>query len=85
MNCQDLFSLKNKKKKNNFECRLLQILLGALRVKGENENTKRCLTLPMCKPVKLQKYKCRYPENVTITKQRLPEAPEEGGMRNKQQ
>ena len=32
MKCQDLFSLKNKK--INFECRLLQILLGALRVKG---------------------------------------------------
>ena len=31
MKCQDLFSLKNKKKKF-FECRLLQILLGALRV-----------------------------------------------------
>ena len=30
MKCQDLFSLKNK---NFFECRLLQILLGALRVK----------------------------------------------------
>ena len=30
MKCQDLFSLKNKKK---FECHLLQILLGALRVK----------------------------------------------------
>ena len=29
MKCQDLFSLKNKKK---FECRLLQILLGVLRV-----------------------------------------------------
>ena len=29
MKCQDLFSLKNKKK---FECCLLQILLGALRV-----------------------------------------------------
>ena len=32
MKCQDLFSLKNKKKKKKFECRLLQILLGALRV-----------------------------------------------------
>ena len=32
MKCQDLFSLKNKKKKN-LECHLLQILLGALRVK----------------------------------------------------
>ena len=32
MKYQDLFSLKNKKKKN-LECRLLQILLGALRVK----------------------------------------------------
>ena len=32
MKYQDLFSLKNKKK--NFECRLLQILLGALRVKS---------------------------------------------------
>ena len=30
MKCQDFFSLKNKKKK--LECRLLQILLGALRV-----------------------------------------------------
>ena len=30
MKCQDLFSLKNEKKK--FECCLLQILLGALRV-----------------------------------------------------
>ena len=30
MKCQDLVSLKNKKKV--FECRLLQILLGALRV-----------------------------------------------------
>ena len=29
MKCQDLFSLNNKK---NLECRLLQILLGALRV-----------------------------------------------------
>ena len=36
MKCQDLFSLKKKKKKKkkkNLECRLLQILLGALRVK----------------------------------------------------
>ena len=32
MKCQDLFSLKNEKKK--LECRLLQILLGALRVKS---------------------------------------------------
>ena len=32
MKCQDLFSLKNLRNKNN--CRLLQILLGALRVKG---------------------------------------------------
>ena len=31
MKCQDLFSLK-KKKKENLECRLLQILLGTLRV-----------------------------------------------------
>ena len=31
MKCQDLFSLKNKDK--NLECCLLQILLGALRVK----------------------------------------------------
>ena len=31
MKCRDLFSLKNNKK--NFECCLLQILLGALRVK----------------------------------------------------
>ena len=31
MKCQDLFSLKNIKK---IECRLLQILLGTLRVKG---------------------------------------------------
>ena len=31
MKSQDLFSLKNKKK---LECRLLQILLGALRVNG---------------------------------------------------
>ena len=33
MKCQDLFSLKNEKKKKKFVCRLLQILLGALRVK----------------------------------------------------
>ena len=32
MKCQDLFSLK-KKEKEKIECRLLQILLGALRVK----------------------------------------------------
>ena len=32
MKCLDLFSLKNNKKKK-FECRLLQILLGAFRVK----------------------------------------------------
>ena len=31
MKCQDLFSLKNKKK-NNLECHLLQILLGALSI-----------------------------------------------------
>ena len=35
MKCQDLFSLK-KKKKNFFECYLLQILLGALRVNSAN-------------------------------------------------
>ena len=29
---QDLFSLKNKKKKKILECRLLQILLGSLKV-----------------------------------------------------
>ena len=35
MKCQDLFSLKKKKKKKNiFECDLLQILLGTLRVKS---------------------------------------------------
>ena len=38
MNYQDLFSLKKKKKKKNLECRLLQILLGALRVKVYNKN-----------------------------------------------
>ena len=46
MKCQDLFSLKNKKRK--FECRLLQILLGALRVKGADRNTSedtKCLSL----------------------------------------
>ena len=32
MKCQDLFSLENTK--TNFECRLLQIMLGALRVKA---------------------------------------------------
>ena len=36
MKYQDLFSLKNKKKKKIkiLECRLLQTLFGALRVKG---------------------------------------------------
>ena len=34
MKCQDLFSLKNKKK-NLFGCRLQQILLGALQVKTD--------------------------------------------------
>ena len=34
MKYQDLFSLKNKKKIKILECRLLQTLLGALRVKG---------------------------------------------------
>ena len=34
MKCQDLFSLKHKKNPI-FECRLLQILLGALRVKDD--------------------------------------------------
>ena len=38
MKCQDLFSLKNNKK--NFECRLLQILLGALRVNKSSDITK---------------------------------------------
>ena len=33
MKCQDLFSLEIKKKKKKIECSLLQILLGALRVK----------------------------------------------------
>ena len=32
MKCQDLFSLKNLKNKKKIECRLLQILHGALRV-----------------------------------------------------
>ena len=35
MKCQDLFPLKNKKK-NKKNCRLLQILLGALRVNSFN-------------------------------------------------
>ena len=36
MKYQDLFSLKIKKNKN--KCRLLQILLGAVRVKGDIDN-----------------------------------------------
>ena len=37
MKCQDLFFLKNNKKKTTtFECCLLQILLGALRVKTDS-------------------------------------------------
>ena len=35
LKCQDLFSLKNKKTKKHFECRLLQILLCALKVNSE--------------------------------------------------
>ena len=35
MKCQDLFSLKNKNK--NLECRLLQILIGTLRVNYPDE------------------------------------------------
>ena len=35
MKCLDFFSFSEKKKKRNkIDCRLLQILLGALRVKG---------------------------------------------------
>ena len=34
MKCQDLFFLENNKKKIIIKCRLLQILLGALRVKS---------------------------------------------------
>ena len=47
MKCQDLFSLKNKKK-NIFEGRLLQSLLGAIRVKNIfklllfNQNDAQC-------------------------------------------
>ena len=37
MKCQDLFSLKNKK---NIDCRLLQILVGAFRVKSLMGNYK---------------------------------------------
>ena len=48
MKYQDLFSLKNKKKKF-FECRLLQILLGALRVnpdfKIENSHFRHKISL----------------------------------------
>ena len=36
MKCQDLFSLKNRK--NKLECRLLQILLGTLRVKSYQDD-----------------------------------------------
>ena len=55
MKCQDLFSLKNKKK--IFECRLLQILLGALRVNSlpyilvlKFENLKKSVLLPVDVP-----------------------------------
>ena len=41
MKCQHLFSLKNKKKKS-FEFRLLQILLGALRVKHNLTSKTAC-------------------------------------------
>ena len=41
MKCQDLFSLENKK--NFFECCLLQILLGTLRVKSASQKQQHML------------------------------------------
>ena len=43
MKCQDLFSLNNKNNYKKIECRLLQILLGALRVKSIWEGNLRYL------------------------------------------